>query len=105
MNSRILVIDDDATILKMMELVLKSAGFSVSTSIIATAALQIAEINDCIVKVDTEKIDSSNVIVLDYTGEKCDDAYILENLKKRLPSYSLPKKINYVPVDSWGVIK
>lgn len=32
MNSRILVIDDDATILKMMELVLKSAGFSVSTS-------------------------------------------------------------------------
>jgi acyl-coenzyme A synthetase/AMP-(fatty) acid ligase len=83
----------------------KVNGFSVSPSIIATAALQIAEINDCIVKVDTEKIDSSNVIVLNYTGEKCDDAYILESLKKRLPSYSLPKKINYIPVDSWGVVK
>lgn len=84
---------------------IKVNGFSVSPAIVATAALQIAEINDCTVKVDTEKIDSSNVIVLEYTGKKCEDAYILENLKKKLPSYSLPKKIKYIPVDMWGVIK
>jgi acyl-coenzyme A synthetase/AMP-(fatty) acid ligase len=84
---------------------IKVSGFSVSTSIISTAALDIHEIIDCIVKVDTEKVDSSNVIVLNYTGKKCDDEYILRKLKERLPSYSLPKKINYIPSDSWGVVK
>ena len=83
---------------------IKVSGFSVPMELIKQAVENIPGIVGYRLSIEASE-SSSDLIALKYTGKKYKDDEIISMLKQKLPFYSIPKKIYYIPADRWGITK
>ena len=82
---------------------IKRMGYRIELGEIEAAASAVKEITMCVVLFDHKK----NQIVLFYTGSEADTSLIISEMKKRLPGYMMPDRIEYMkrlPFNSNGKI-
>jgi acyl-CoA synthetase (AMP-forming)/AMP-acid ligase II len=83
---------------------IKVSGFSVPSELVRQSVLKVSGVRDCKVFAEGDK-NSSDILTLEYTGHNLTSGEILNAISNDLPFYCIPKKIQYVPQDYWGLTK